>query len=37
MQVTNQNSAASEELASSSEELAAQAETLKEAIGFFRA
>jgi methyl-accepting chemotaxis protein len=36
MQVTNQNSAASEELASSSEELAAQAESLKEAVGFFR-
>lgn len=35
-QVTNQNSASSEELASSSEELAAQAETLKEAVGFFR-
>jgi len=36
MQVTNQNSAASEELASSSEELAAQAESLKDAVGFFR-
>lgn len=36
VQVTNQNSAASEELASSSEELAAQAETLKETVSFFR-
>lgn len=36
VQVTNQNSASSEELASSSEELAAQAETLKEAVSYFR-
>lgn len=36
VQVTNQNSASSEELASSSEELAAQAETLKDAVSFFR-
>jgi methyl-accepting chemotaxis protein len=34
--VTNQNSASSEELASSSQELAAQAETLKEAVSFFK-
>ncbi len=33
--VTNQNSATSEELASSSEELVGQAEALKEAIAFF--
>ncbi|ASB48661.1 methyl-accepting chemotaxis protein [Alkalitalea saponilacus] len=34
--VTNQNSASSEELASSSEELASQAESLKDAVNFFK-
>nr|WP_321453819.1 methyl-accepting chemotaxis protein [uncultured Carboxylicivirga sp.] len=34
--ITSQNSASSEEMASSSEELSRQAEILKETIGFFR-
>jgi methyl-accepting chemotaxis protein len=34
--VTSQNSAASEELASSSEQLSSQAESLKESIGYFK-
>ncbi len=36
VQITSQNSASAEELASSSEELAAQAESLKESISYFK-